>query len=116
MQHPITSTATFAHVMTTCSSVANGANRTHHGFISPWYTVCNYLAAYTPEFHLVRDKRYWSAQEGPPVLPPMTCKAPERPRSIRIKGTMDEMRDSKENRCSMCGVHHHTKNRCTSTT
>ena len=103
-----------AHVMAACSSVANGANRAHHDFASHWYSVQNYLAAYSGEFHPVRDKRFWSPHEGQMVLPPPARRAPGRPKSTRIKGVMDEMQPPRPNRCSKCGMHSHKRSHCNS--
>ena len=105
-----------AHVMAACSAVAKGAKRAHHDFASNWYTVQSYHAAYTPEFHPVRDKRYWPQPSGPMVFPPQARRAPGRPKSTRIKGTMDEGQSSRSNRCSKCGVNGHKKSRCTTVT
>ena len=105
-----------AHVMAACSSVANDANRAHHDFASPWYTVQNYLEAYKSEFHPVPDKRYWIPHEEPIVLPPPAHRAPGRPKSTRFKNSMDEVQDRRQARCSKCGIHGHKRSRCSAAT
>lgn len=105
-----------AHVMAACSAQDYGANRAHHEFASEWYSVRSYKASYQPEFHPVRDKRYWRPYTGPHILPPPTRRQPGRPKSTRIKNVMDELQTPKTNRCSKCGSQGHNRKRCTAAT
>jgi len=102
-----------AHVMTVCSAQASGANRAHHDFASQWYTIDSYKGAYKPKFHPMHDKRYWRAYNDQPILPPTVKRQPRRPRSTRIKGTVDEGRSFKLSRCNKCRSHGHNRKRST---
>ena len=98
--------------MAACSVQRSVANRAHHDLASSWYTVDSYKAAYKPEFHPVRDRRFWGAYNGPQILPPTVRRPLGRPRSTRMKGVMDEGQSSKSIRCTKCGVLGHNRKRC----
>ncbi|XP_020242978.1 uncharacterized protein LOC109821202 [Asparagus officinalis] len=102
------------HVIAVTSKQSGGANISYYTYASEWYQSSNYREAYKQCFHPVHDSRYWPHYNGPHVVPPSYKRQAGRPRSVRLKGTMDEGREGapKKNRCGYCRQAGHRRSHC----
>ncbi|XP_078170359.1 uncharacterized protein LOC144564632 [Carex rostrata] len=85
-----------------------------HTLCDDWHFTEMYRNTYSVRFHPVPDKRFWPSMEGPTMLPPALRNKKGRPKSTRIRNSMDvrETTGATKHKCSHCSVLGHYKKRC----
>ncbi|XP_020250107.1 uncharacterized protein LOC109827508 [Asparagus officinalis] len=92
-----------SHVVAACSDLQGGARISHYEFVDAWYSAYNYQQTYKECFRPPYDSRHWT-QDGPRILPPLYKRSAGRPRSVRIRNSMNDGREGarRRNKCSRC--------------
>ncbi|XP_078164967.1 uncharacterized protein LOC144559730 [Carex rostrata] len=101
-----------SHMLACCGEQWHRAD--FHTFCHDWYFTDMYRNAYSIRFHPVPDKRFWPSIEGPTVLPPALRNKKGRPKSTRIRNSMDVREEigTTKRKCSHCSELGHYKKRC----
>ncbi|KAI0516186.1 hypothetical protein KFK09_008858 [Dendrobium nobile] len=97
-------------------AVAGARRWDHNAFVSPIFTIENYIATYSKLFHVFPPKDIWptfNEEHGLiPLLAPAFRRRAGRPRMNRFRNTMDEPSSCSNKACGFCKQTGHNRSTC----